>query len=201
VPRYAGFGGGLSKSALEDVGGQRLQRLSPERWLPADCFVERNAEAELVAAFVGWLAAELLGRHVARRSEDRTGLREREQASVLRFRFGLEERTEARESEVGDLGGAVSGHQHVVRFEVAVNDPGRVRRVEPTTRGAQQGDPLLHRAVLRGQPSTERLPLDVLHREVDRTVVLPRLEDLNDIGVRQPGHGSRLTQEPLPRLG
>ena len=58
--------------------------------------------------------ARLLGRHVAGRAENGTGVRVRVRAELLG------------DAEVRDLGGSVGGEENVGRFEIAVDDPGGV---------------------------------------------------------------------------
>ena len=62
-------------AAAQHVVGQLGHRRARERPLAVQRLVQRDAEAELIAARVGHLAAELLGRHVGGRSHQEPGLR------------------------------------------------------------------------------------------------------------------------------
>ena len=70
------------------------------------------------------------------------------------------------QAEVQHLHDAVRPEHHVLRLDVAMDDPGGVR-------GAQRGrdlngdvERLTQREAGRGEPLPEGLPLDVLHRDV-----------------------------------
>ena len=88
--------------ALEHGRAQLGEVVARERALAVERLVQRDAEAELVGARIDGLSAQLLGRHVERRAEDRPDARE---ARRLRAVQRLPERGEA---EVHDAHGAVA---------------------------------------------------------------------------------------------
>ena len=53
----------------------------------------------------------------------------------------------------------------------------------------------------RAHARLERLALDVLHRDVRLAVVFAEVEDRDDVLVREPAGGTRLTEEALAVLG
>ena len=70
-----------------------------------------------------------------------------------------------REAEVHDAHRAVGGDHHVLRFEVAVDDPGAVRGRQPASRQAEDAEDLVARPALLIQPGRDRVAFDQLHRD------------------------------------
>jgi hypothetical protein len=107
--------------------------------LPVERFVERDAESELVRARVGSAAIELLWRHVRGRADHRPSARE--PAFWIRMairRWGgvgrlVRKLHGQRHAEVHDEDAAVFAQQHVLRLEVAVDEPGRVCGRQPSS--------------------------------------------------------------------
>ena len=102
--------GGFGGQAL--AGGGR----GAERGCAGDSLVERDAEAELIAAGIEVAAEELFGRGVA------VGAEARLVVGALADGGG--------EAEVEDLDAAVGVDDRVLRLEVAVHEPGGVDRLE-----------------------------------------------------------------------
>ena len=73
---------GLRRMVPEDRGHRLAGRRPRERASPRQHLVEDGAEGEDVAAGVGGLAPDLLGRHVARPSQDDAGLGRRAASSA-----------------------------------------------------------------------------------------------------------------------
>ena len=133
-----------------------------------------------------------LGRHVARRAEDRAGGGE--------ARVGVGGR-ELGQSEVGDERAAVGVDQDVRRLEVAMQDAPLVGiRDRPADRrqylrGATGG----HGAV-RQEPGQGR-PLDELHRQIRLAVVETDIKECDNVRMLEPGHDRRLVPEPVGARG
>src|SRR5688572_6812630 len=99
------------------LGDHGRRALARERLLAGQELVEHDAGGKEVRPAVHGLAEKLLGRHVGRRSDRRTRLRE------LR---GLD----ARDTEIGNLEVAVRQQDQVRRLDVAVHDALLARVVE-----------------------------------------------------------------------
>ena len=95
----------------QDGAGIRAERMLAGRQLPRE-----HAEGEDVGARVDFAAAQLLGRHVARRAERDARLGQPRH----RRRIGL--RLPAGQAEVEHLDLAVAAADHVLRFQIAVDD-------------------------------------------------------------------------------
>jgi len=155
-------------------------------------FVERDAEAELIAARVDVRAQQLLGRHVARRAEHGAGrgqIDEQRRAVRARHRSRTTQRVGGRrrpapgivdpeqragEPEIGDTHAAIAADEHVVGFEVAVQQADRVRRHQAARRLVKHLEDLAPRPRPALQPRRQRVALDELHRDVDVLAVRPR---------------------------
>jgi hypothetical protein len=101
--------------------------------------VQRDAERELIGARVDRQAEVLLGRHVARRAHDRAGPGQGHvQLEVLPpDRAGRADPPRlvvdgGDQAEVGDPDPAIVADQHVVGLEVAVDQAGVVRGLQPS---------------------------------------------------------------------
>ena len=150
---------GAQRTALagEDRLAQSFGLVEIERRLQAEQAVQQGPEAVDVGAFVGALAAHLLGRHVRRRTGRRA--RTRQARVVLRLR----------EAEVEHDGAAVVGQHHVRRLQVAMEHAARVRVLD-----AERD--LVHQLRHHEPPWTAREPaaipgVDVGRREQPEQVV------------------------------
>ncbi|MCY1011609.1 hypothetical protein OV079_39810 [Nannocystis pusilla] len=94
----------------------------------------------------------------------------------------------------------VLADEHVVGLEVAVNQPGRVRRREASPGPEHRAQHLLPRASLGAEPRPQRVAVDVLHGDVDPFVVLADLVHLHDVRMRQPRQRLRLADHAGPDL-
>ena len=110
-------------------------------------FVERDADAVDVGAGVGRVAAELLGRDVARAARGPRARRGRQ-----------------RQPEVGHPHTAVAVDEDVVGLEVAMDEARVVRRLQPAGGGDEDVEHLLDGAGPLAQPAPQRAALDQLHR-------------------------------------
>ncbi len=125
------------------------ERHPAERPIAVQSFVERDAERIDVGARIDRLAAELLGRHVDRRPQQRPRpgqgrghrLVERDLRRVLGVGGDrLLAVDAAREPEVGHPDAPVLSDEHVVGLEVAVDEAGGVRLGEPAAGAGVNGE-------------------------------------------------------------
>lgn len=147
--------------------------------------VEDDAAGVHIDPGIGGAGLDLLGREIGDGAHDGTG--------------GVRHRVHgAHEPEVGDLDPPVVPYQDVLGLHVAVHEPGPVCGAERGEDGLQDVErgPRLERAAL-AQHVTQGAPGDVLHGEIDVRPVGALVEDLHDVGVREPGHGLRFPDEPL----
>ena len=136
-------------------------------------------------------AAELLGRHVRRRSEQLPGVGQRAVARELflaRLGRGLD-RAVGRQPEVDDPHATIGADDHVVRLEVAVHQAGFVRRGESLTGLAKDPEDLGPRSLGPVEPLTQILAGHQLHRDEGVALVLADLVDRDHVGMRQLGEG------------
>ena len=107
-----------------------------------------------------------------------------------------------REAEVADVRPLAVGpvrDEDVPGLHVAMDEPGRVRRVERLARLAHQRDgaPGLEPS-LASQELAQIDAVDVLHREVEHAAVLARGDRPHDVRVVERRRQARLAQEALP---
>ena len=79
---------------------------------------------------------------------------------------------------------AVAAHHHVLRLEVAVDEPGRVGGAEPAARRGEDVRISWRVRVALREPGRQRLSVDVLHRQEHALVDGPRVVNHDDVGVR-----------------
>jgi hypothetical protein len=163
--------------------------LALERNVARQQLEEHDAERVDVGGGVHRPAARLLGRDVVARPEHGPG---------LRHALDVER---SRDAEVGHLRLAVAVQQHVLRLDVAVNEPGRVREGESATdlRRHLERLPNGQRAAALDH-LLQVLAGDVLEDDELAVVVLAAVDDGNDARVRELRHGARLAAEALDRL-
>ena len=107
------------KRFVNDLVGDRRQRVAGERLLSRQRLVEDHAEREEVCPAIDGLSFHLLWRHVVRRAEELPGRRQ-----VRRIRGDL------RDAEIGDLRAKPGADDDVRRLDVAMDDPFEVREIE-----------------------------------------------------------------------
>ena len=96
--------------------------------------------------------------------------------------------------EVGDLGRAVTGQEHVGRLEVAVDDPGLMRGVNGPGQGRHQLGGRHARLGCAVQSGVEVASVEKLQRYERQAVHFADVVDLHD--VRVPELGDRLGLDP-----
>ncbi|OQA23739.1 MAG: hypothetical protein BWY59_02540 [Verrucomicrobia bacterium ADurb.Bin345] len=107
------------------------------------------------------------------------------------------------EPEIGEFHGAILCDEHVLRFDVAMNQVGLAPRVVE-----RQGDPFrdeqrmaFAEAALPVQKVCDGAPVHVLHDHVYGAFVLAGVVDLNDAGVIKPSGRLCFEVEALARFG
>jgi hypothetical protein len=101
----------------------------------------------------------------------------------------------AREPEVGQPRHPVAPDQHVLRLEIAMNQPRRVRGRQPPPRRQEHLHDLFHAARLAMQPRGQRLALDVLDHQEHEPRVNAHVVDRDHVRMREPRHRLRLLQQ------
>ena len=111
---------------------------------------------------------------------------------------GTSDLSVAREAEVADLDAAVVGEENVLRLQIAVDDSRLVRRGEAREHRLGDVESLLgsQRSVFLDEVA-QRDSGQILHDEVRVVLVLPLVEDVDDVRMRESCCGSCLLDEPL----
>ncbi len=167
---------------------------------------DQQADGEQIRSLVGEFAADLLRRHVRRRSDHDAGRGdERRLGAVGVGAQHLLEAAHVREAEVENLDPAVGGDEHVVRLEIAMADAALVRRhhaLDDVARVAER-HVQRRRTVELDEPLPQRLSVQPLHDDVRLVVGDAELVDRDDVGMVQGGRRLRLALEAgdLLRVG
>src|SRR5207248_2288572 len=99
------------------------RRVAAKRAAARQELVQDGAEGEKIRAMVDVQSADLLGRHVADGAEDYPWLgRQRHRGEHARRPERRSTLNQLRQPEVEDLDAAIPGDEHVLRFEIAMND-------------------------------------------------------------------------------
>ena len=104
-------------------------------------------------------------------------------------------------TKVGDFHSALVIHDDVLRFDIPVNHVfamGETKCLEDLSRHSYDVIPAQRRVLL--DYVFEGVALEVLHRDVERTLRLASIINLHDIGVVEAGGGARFAPEPLNEL-
>src|SRR4030095_6520263 len=101
-----------------------------------------------------------------------------------------------RQPEVADLRRAVESEQNVARFQVPINQPGKVGRVDGTCQSLRNTGTVLRWLGSATQLLAEASAGDQFHGEVGAAVHLPPLEDLHDVRVLEGRNRLGLTRKP-----
>ena len=165
------------------------RRLAVVRNTPREALVGHDANRIDVAPGVGGSPERLLRRHVVRRPDHHAVERE------------LLVRLPAREPEIEDRDGARVLDHHVLRLEVAVDDPELVRGLAPERDLAQDRDRArLREKALGLDDRPEVLPRDILHRDVREVTAHPEVVNARDVRVLDLAVQVDLALEPLEEL-
>ena len=189
-------GRGLLLYVLE---GERRRRRRLEGRVAGEHLVENHAEAVDVGARIDVVVGALLGRHVARRADQRAGLGERvERARGVLLQLGDAEVQHLDEQRVV----VVAREDDVRGLEVAVDDAAAVRVLDAVGDLAGDGRGFVEGERARAlQSLAERLAFDEFHDDVglaarERPVVV----GAGDVRVVESRGGARLALEALRRL-
>ena len=110
-------------------------------------------------------------------------------------------RARARDAEVRHLHATLAVDEHVVRLDVAVDDPVPVREAERREDLPRVLDrDVDRRRAARDDQLLERPPVEVLHRDVVRALGLAAVVDRDDVRMRERGRVLRLAAEALDEL-
>ena len=101
--------------------------------------------------------------------------------------------------KIRDANAAVAPDHHVVRLEVAVDQPSGVRGTEAPRRRGEHRQDLRPTAGPFAKPGGQRLPVDELHRDEHAVLVSPAVVNDDHIRVGQARDGLRLAQQPAAR--
>jgi hypothetical protein len=197
-PERSRHGRGKRRGRVVQDGRAQLERGRAGERAGAAChLMEQHAERPDVAAH-GWrLATEQFRRHVRRGAGQQSvpGDRVTRRGQLARSR-GIEE---PREAEVEELGATI-GRDHDVRtLEVAVHDALPVGMRERTRDLGRVTDDVVDRKPCPRNQRGERLPLDILHRDVEPAVEAADLVDGAD--VRMVQSRCMLGLAPKARIG
>ena len=170
--------------------GDLDERRAAVRRPAGEAVVEQRPERVDVGAAVERVALRLLGRDVVAGSEHPPGIRQRRRV------------VDARDAEVGQLGVAVRGQQHVVRLDVAMDHAALVGVRE--RRGHLDGDRERLRdrqGALQRDALVQVAPVDELADDERAPVGLAAVDDRDDARVREQRERARLALEAVDRVG
>ena len=110
-------------------------------------------------------------------------------------------RTDLGQPEIENLRVAAAGDEHIRRLDVAVDDPGGVRRLQRVGDLDRERQQQIDLERAPGDAMLQRRPVEELHDEERAAVVLADIVDGADVGVVQRRCGARLAAESLQGLG
>jgi hypothetical protein len=177
--------------ALEDRARDLDEAVAGVRGRAGEELVEHDADRVEIRAAVDLAAADLLGRHVARRAREALGGRHVELGIAVR-RLG--------EAEVEQLDLIAAREEHVLGLEIPVHDALAVRLGEAVEDLPREEDRAirLHRLA---HVEAEMAARHVLHRDVRRAVVFAHVVHVRDRRVVHARREPRLAQEARARVG
>ena len=190
-PREIRCRGRQIRRILFQDGGHRLRRrVALESAPPGQHLVEDRAQRKQICPRIDGLPADLLGRHVAHGSEDGSGVGPHVGLGVglalVRKIFG--------QPEIQNLDLPVAEHEDVLRFQISMDDALVVSSREPS-RDLRRNLEGLSRRELRAEVFAQRLTVEQFRHRVRRGVGQCKVENREDVRVRQCGDGPCLTLE------
>jgi hypothetical protein len=188
------FSGSLSSSVFPDNRCHRLRNRGPlERLLSGRHLVQDQPQRKLVRPRINRCAARLLRAHVRHRSQYRAriGAEGHGHGRLLRQKVA-----DFRDPEVENLHTTGTCQHDVFRLQVAMRDPGSVRRGEavgdlrPDVNQLARGN----RSALDERP--QRLAFDQLGNDVGDVALLADVVNGNDVGMVERAGRPRLLFKP-----
>jgi len=170
-----------------EVGGGGASETCLSAIAPGEHLVQDDGDRVQIRPSADGVALRLLGREVLGGPHDRTGL-----GHVRGARPG--------DTEVGDLGVVGLVDDHVMGFEIAMDDAapvGEPGRLEDLNRDVDRADRIERR--LLADQLLERAPGQVLHRDVVGPVERPAVVHAHDVRVLESGSRLRFPAEPLDK--
>ena len=167
--------------------------LARERALACRHLEQHRSQREEIRPAVDGVSADLFWREVARRPEQHAGQRRETVGHGRAVRqFG--------DPEIKNLRHARSRQKDIVRFQIAVDQAGRMR--DNKTGGHFAGDPsgLLRRQRAALEARTQGLAVEQLGDQVRPSIDHPDVEDLDDVRVVERGGDACLAQESFDAL-
>ena len=188
---------------VEQAGDELHTRERSPRELARQQLVGHHAPRELVAAAVEPLGAQLLARHVLRRSHDDALGGDHGQVGGRRGARRVDELGvgAARDAEIEDLGRAVGRDEDVLGLDVAMHQARAVGGAEATRDVEEPGDLLGQGRRGVADEGAQRGALDELHGDERRAVGFPDVVDGHDVRVGEGGGGARLPHHARRGLG
>ena len=164
------------------IAPMRLARVLPSNAFARQHLEQHAAEREDVGARIGLDAFDLLRRHVLKRAEDRALRRD---VGRRRRHHRAADRDDGRagfcEAKVQQLRARFRQH-HVAGLQIAMDDAGAMRRVERRRDLNRHGQRLRRRERARVEAPGQRVPVEQLHDEERRAVVLADVVQRADVG-------------------
>ena len=178
-----------------------------ERAAARDHFVEHGTEGKDIGSRVRRFSLDLFGSHVSRGAQDRPFLGLRALRSLgavcrelLACRIEASRLGQLREAEIQNLDGASVADHDVRWLDVAMQNPGGVRRRQRICNLHRVLQAVRNRQSVAGKQLGQRRARDVLHRDEVDTLVLPDVVDRDDVRMIERGGGSGLVDEALSAL-
>ena len=173
-------------------------RATCECALARQAFVQQTAKRKEIAALIGRVTAHLLGRHVAGRAEDGVWFG---QLCLCGCDRCLGSRRDVLgQAEVEELWIARARQDHVLWFEIAMDDASCVRGTQSIGNTAARAERFTRQHPPALQPVAERFPLDVLHDdEIAEDQVGINLVNGTDVRMIERGHGARFGHQAPAR--
>ena len=180
---------GERRIALHHIAQNAADVRRRERFHSDQHLVHDDADREEIASRRDIGALHLLGRHVVRRAEHRSDLRQ----------GGVGGPSDA---EVGDFRLTVRGEKNVRRLDVAVNHAFRVRVRQTAKDVFADAQGVIERQRLRSfEPVAQRFALDPLRgEERDHIVLVSRLVQRHDVRMLHRAADFRLALQSLKEL-
>jgi hypothetical protein len=184
-------------------GRQDLRRRqAPKRTTARQKLVKHRPQGKHVGPRPRRLPLHLLGRHVPDRPQEHARRRVLRRRGARGVGVARHQRLlELGQPEVEDLHPAFLRQEHVLGLEVAVDDAPLVSRAQAPGRLQHPAQRLAQRRDPAPQGLAQGLALEELEDQVGVPLVVPHVEDGDDVGVDELGRGTGLGLEAVEPLG